>query len=397
MPKIPKPLTELEIKNLKPKEKSYKKCDGRGLYLFVEPSGRKYFALEYKSPADGKIKRMNLGDYPRFSLALARDERFKMEQKIRAGIDPKQEKLSDSRANFLTVAMRFLDLKAHRVAKSTLKRDKRLLELYILPHFAKRDITRITIVEVIEMLKKVEKNGELETLKRLYVLLNQIWKSAYFLTQNNIIASIDYSFTFKRAKKHNYPTLTAPKELKTLWESMEEYGGDLRTKYALKIALLTALRPYNVRAMKWKYINFDEKVAVFPAEDMKSKISFTLPLSRQVIELFSELRAFNFKGEYVFSSLLTPARCMSENTLNTALRRMGYSRDELVSHGFRASFSTICNENISVHGLHFDIIEKCLAHKGADKIRATYNRAHNLAEMRALMQWWADWLYGLAI
>ena len=135
MPKIPTPLTDREIRALKPKDKIYKKCDGRGLYIFVDPSGRKYFALEYKSPADNKIKRLNLGDFPEFSFAMAREERFKLKQKVRDGIDIKRESEINEQANFKKLAQRWLEIKAASVEPNTLYRDKRLLEMYVYPFF----------------------------------------------------------------------------------------------------------------------------------------------------------------------------------------------------------------------------------------------------------------------
>ena len=201
MPKIPKPLSDMEIRALKPKDKIYKKCDGKGLYIFVNPDGRKYFALEYKSPIDQKIKRINLGEYPKFTLAMARDERFKLEQKIRDGIDIKSKRQKDERANFKNIAEKWLNIKSSSVAQNTLNRDIRLLEMYIYPYFENQDIRDIKVDDVIAALKRIEAKGALEATKRAFSLLNQIWQSAYNVTQNNIIASINYKFTFKKAKE----------------------------------------------------------------------------------------------------------------------------------------------------------------------------------------------------
>ena len=196
MPKIPKPLSDMEIRALKPKDKIYKKCDGRGLYVFINPDGRKYFALEYKSPIDQKIKRINLGDYPRYTLAMARDERFKIEQKIRGGIDVKAKAKKDERANFKMIAQKWLDVKSASVTKQTLSRDVRLLETHIYPYFENLDIRDISVDDVIDVLKRVEGKGLLDGTRRLYSFLNQIWQSAYNITQNNIIATVNYKLTF---------------------------------------------------------------------------------------------------------------------------------------------------------------------------------------------------------
>lgn len=392
MPKIPKPLSDMEIRALKPKDKIYKKCDGRGLYVFINPDGRKYFALEYKSPIDQKIKRINLGDYPRYTLAMARDERFKMDQKIRDGIDIKIKTKRDEEANFKAIAQKWLDIKSTSVSQDTIEKSARRLERYIYPYFENLDIRDISVDDVIGVLKKVEEAGALETTKRVYSLLNQIWKSAYNIAPSNIIANINYKFTFKKAKDRNFATLTKKADIKALWQGCDEYNGDVRTKYALKLAILTALRPFNIRSMRWEYIDFEREIIKIPATDMKMRDEFTLPLSKQAANLLREYQGLRLGKIYLFSSLQSEDRYMSENTLNVALRRMGFSKDEIVSHGFRAMFSTICNEYIDEHGLNFDIIEKCLAHKGNNKIRNTYNHAGNLTQMRKLMQWWADFL-----
>jgi len=392
MPKIPKPLSDMEIRALKPKDKIYKKCDGKGLYVFINPDGRKYFALEYKSPIDQKIKRINLGEYPKFTLAMARDERFKLEQKIRDGIDIKSKRQKDEQANFKGIAEKWLNIKSSSVTHNTLNRDIRLLEMYIYPYFENQDIRDIKVDDVIAALKRIEAKGALEATKRAFSLLNQIWQSAYNVTQNNIIASINYKFTFKKAKEKNYATLTKKIDIKALWQGCDEYSGDVRTKYALKLAILTALRPFNIRSMRWEYIDFERELIKIPANDMKMGAEFILPLSTQAIRLLKEFKGFDLSKIYLFSALQSEDRYMSENTLNVALRRMGFGKDEIVSHGFRAMFSTICNEYIDEHGINFDIIEKCLAHKGNNKIRNTYNHAGNLTQMRKLMQWWADFL-----
>ena len=257
------------------------------------------------------------------------------------------------------------------------------------------DIRDIRVDDVIGVLKKVEEAGALETTKRIYSLLNQIWKSAYNIAPSNIIANINYKFTFKKAKDRNFATLTKKADIKALWQGCDEYNGDVRTKYALKLAILTALRPFNIRSMRWEYIDFEREIIKIPATDMKMRDEFTLPLSKQAVNLLIEYQGLRLGKIYLFSALQSDDRYMSENTLNVALRRMGFSKDEIVSHGFRAMFSTICNEYIDEHGLNFDIIEKCLAHKGNNKIRNTYNHAGNLTQMRKLMQWWADFLDSL--
>lgn len=394
MPRISKPLTDKEIKLLKPKEKIYKKGDGGGLYIFIEPSGRKYFALEYKSPIDKKIKRTNLGVYPEFTLAMAREERFKTQNKVRDGVDIKLEKIVDENSNFESLALRWLDIKAASVSADYIEKQKQLLNLHIFPKLRNKDIRSITTFEIIDVLKKVEKHGKYETVSRLFMLLNQIYKSAFFITPN-IMQNINYRYTFKTSKKVHYPAFTKLEDIKRLMISINEYSGDIKTKFALKFIMLTALRPYNVRHASWSEINFKDETMEIGIEKMKTKEPFCLPLAKQSIELLKELENYKFQGEYIFPSYTSKTRVMSENTLNTALRRMGYSKDEMVSHGFRSIFSTIANENTHLHGQHYDVIERCLAHKERNEVRASYNRANYINQMRILIQWWADFLDNL--
>lgn len=199
----------------------------------MSPDGRKYYILEYKSSTDNKIKRLNLGNFTEFSLAMAREERFKLEQKLRDGIDVKRESEINEQANFKKFAQRWLEIKAPSVEPNTLNRDKRLLEMYAYPFFENRCITDITVTEIIEILKKIEAKGSLEMTKRLYLLLNQIWQSAYYIAPHNVIASINYRFTFKKVKEKNYATLTKNADIKALWQSIDEYSGNVRTAFAL--------------------------------------------------------------------------------------------------------------------------------------------------------------------
>jgi DNA integration/recombination/inversion protein len=389
MPKTPKPLNDKEVKAYKPKEKRQKIADGNGLYLFIEPNSRKYFVFQYTSPIDKKRKMLVLGDYPKMTLKNARDEAFELLSSVKKGIDPRLKNTLDEEAKFKTLALKYLQIK--NISDRTLRGERRRLENHIFPYIGDRDIKTITEAEIIEVLRLLEKKNKLETLNRLFSLLNQIYKSASHITPN-IIQNINYRYTFKNNKTNNYPTLTSKKEINLLVENIKNYNGDIRTRYALKLSILTALRPMNVRMLKWGQVDLNNEVLKIEAKAMKTRNEFILPLAKQTVELLREFREFNFIGDYVFSSAHTSKRPMSENTVNFALRRMGYAKDEIVAHGFRAMFSTICNENIQNHGLNFDIIEKCLAHKDKNKIRSAYNRALNLKEMKKLMQWWADWL-----
>ncbi|ALV64614.1 tyrosine-type recombinase/integrase [Campylobacter fetus] len=388
MPKISKPLSDKEIKSLKSAEKPYRKSDGRNLFIKVLPSNKKFFELEYKSPTTLKMRRLSLGEYPLISLADARDKANELRKQIKNGIDPLEIKPKD-KFIFRDVALEFLDIKQ----TTNLQREKRRLEIYIFPFIGGMDIREIKATDIIDVLKRIEKMDKMETLSRVFMLLNQIYKSAAHIT-HNIIADINYRYIFKKQKKQNYPTITDPKEIRLLLQNIRGYKGSIQTKYALILSLYTAMRPFNIRNAKWDEIDFKNSLWVISANKMKMKRDFVLPLASQVINLLKEYRGI-VNNNFVFGSNIYKDRGMSENTINTALRRLGYEKNEIVAHGFRAMFSTQAHEHTSEHAQSSLIIERCLAHADANKIRAIYNRAENLNEMRILMQWWADFLDGL--
>lgn len=398
MPKINPPLTDKAIKGLKPSNKKYKKSDGKNLYIFVEPSGRKFFAFEYKSPITAKIRRIVLGEYPILSLATARERKIELLKQIEDGIDPKNQK-DEIVLNFKDVALEWMEIKASNVNKTTYDKELLRLEKHVFPYLGNRDITSIGALDIIDVLKKIEKSGIYETTNRVFMLLSQIYKYAVSTqkAKHNIIADINYQYTFKAAKVRNFPTLTKPDEIKGLLLGIDSYQGDIKTKVALKFAIYTAARPFNVRTARWDEINLKDQIWQISSQKMKMREYFEIPLSRQAIKLLNEYQEFAPKSNFLFPSVKSSVRCMSENTLNGALRRLGYTKDEIVSHGFRAMFSTVANENAHIHGFSVDVIERCLAHKEKNKVRDAYNRASYLSQMRRLMQWWADYLDQLGV
>lgn len=398
MPKINPPLTDTAIKNLKPKEKVYKKSDGQNLFIFIEPSGRKFFAFEYKSPLTLKIRRYALGNYPILTLAKARELKLKFQRQLQDGIDPMMAQNSSGAGNFEKVATDWIDKKSRAIEALTAKTQLRIAQKYLFPYIGRRDISGIKAAEIITVLQKIEESGAFATLKKAFQLCSQIWKFAVVSQKapHNIMADIEYKYTFKAVKAQNYPTLIRDNEIRALIQGINEYRGDYNTKIALKLGLYTAARSFNIRAAQWREFDFKKDIWSIDIKKMKQERDyFNLPMSSQVKELLLEHKKFCMDSDYLFYSPISKTKYMSENTLNVALRRMGYTKEELVFHGFRSMFSTVCNENIHLHGYSADIIEKCLAHKEANSVRAAYNRASSLNDMRGLMQWWADYLDGL--
>ena len=398
MPKINAPLTDTAIKSMKPRQKVYKKSDGQNLFIFVEPEGRKFFAFEYKSPLTLKMRRYALGNYPKLTLAKAREMRDELKRQISEGIDPMFEKNSNGRM-FEAIATEWIEKKASIIKEHTVNTQLRIAQKHLFPYVGKRDISGIKAVEIISVLKKIEETEAFATLKKAFQLCSQIWKFAVVNQKaaHNIIADIEYKYTFRTVKSQNYPTLIRDNDIRALIQGINEYHGDYKTKIALKLGIYTAARSFNIRAAQWSEFDLKKDIWNIDIKKMKQERDyFNLPISRQVKELLLEYKKFCIHSDYLFYSPVSKTKYMSENTLNVALRRMGYTKDEIVFHGFRSMFSTVCNENIHIHGYSPDIIEKCLAHKESNSVRAAYNRASNLTHMRGLMQWWADYLDGLA-
>lgn len=374
-----KPMTDKELKSLKPTDKIYRKsCSYCGLMVRVMPSGNKYFEFENKA---NKI-RLAIGEYGDISLNRAKEIAFDMLSRLKSG-----ENLKNSGVTFGDLADRLLEIKSATLAPSSIKRDRILLQKP--KKLLNMDISKITTLDIIEAIKEFE-NGS-DTPKRLFNLISQVYKSANHITRN-ITTDINYKYTFKSVSKQNYPTLTKDRDIKALMIAIDEYNGYIATKYALKLAIYSAVRPFNARSAHWDEIDLKSKIWTIPANKMKMKREFELPLSTSLVRILNEYKELQGWGGYLFKSLKSDLRPISENTLNTALRRMGYTKDELVSHGFRAMFSTLAHENLEAHKQSSEIIERCLAHQDKNSVRAVYNRSKQIEYMRKVMQWWGEYL-----
>ena len=256
------------------------------------------------------------------------------------------------------------------------------------------EVKRTDIIEILEALKTKKL---FETAQRTATLLNKIYKYAvtYEFTPHNIIADIELKTILGKREKKHYPTFTERKDIRGLLLAINDYSGDYTTKMALKLLPYVFVRSFNIRNAEWSEINFDSKLWVIPAEKMKTKTEFKLPLPHQAMEILKEVHKFSSHGQFVFPSGMYPTRALSDNTLISALRRMGYSKEEFVPHGFRAMFSTIAYEKANTEDGHRytgEVIEALLAHKETNKIKGAYNRAKYQEPMRGLIEWYADYL-----
>lgn len=404
------PLTDTEIKSAKSAEKDRTLSDGNGLQLLIKPDGRKIWEIRFT--VDGKAKKTTVGTYPTISLRDARAKRDELKGKALSGIDPieekreiKQQKQEEAKAKEIEVVRSlntfekvsrdfFITLtNEHEPRYYSLKLAR--LENHIFPYIGSMSMENVTRLQIIECLERLKADGKAETAKRTLNIINQVYRYAvtHEIVPHNITADIDKRYVIGKIESKNFPTITDPKEIGKLLNLIDEYHGEFTVKCALKLAILTAQRPYNIRFAEWNEFDLEKNEWSISAEKMKTKNPHVVPITKQLKAILEELAPHTQnQSRYLFPALTSNTRPISENTLNQALRRLGYSKEEIVSHGFRAMFSTIANEHISEHGYHTDVIERHLAHVEKNKVKGAYNRAEYMDERKGLAQWWADYL-----
>ena len=405
------PLTDTQIKKAKSKEKGYKLFDGDGLFLWISPTGGKLWRLKYMSPLSGKEKTYSIGKYPEVTLANARIDRKRLRQLVASGIDPSDEKQENKKSQIKTEIQKAdtfgkisEDFLKHKTKISDDYRDMQLrrLDRHIFPALKNTPISEISRTDIIDLIKIIESNGTLEMASRVFSLCNEIFRyaSANEKIPYNILQDIDKKSVFIQKEEKHFPVILDEKEIKTLLETLDNYEGDISTKYALQLLPHLAARPGNIRVAEWKEINFKKSQWIIPGKKMKIKVKYKgtdelqphiIPLSEQVMKIIKELRRHTSDSPYLFPGVLSRDMSMSDNTLSTAMNRLGY-KNRKKPHSFRAMFSTILHGKIEEHGFHSDIIERQLAHKEKNKVKAAYNHAEYLPQRKEMMQWWSDYL-----
>ena len=389
------PLTDTAIRNAKPKSKQYKLHDEKGLYLLVKESG-KYFRLDYRF--EGKRKTLALGVYPTVRLAEAREKRDDARKMIADGVDPNlQRKISkvisaeQTENTFEAVAREWFAKKSSVWEKSHATKILGRFELYIFPWLGNRSISQISAPELLSVLRRIEGKGFIETAHRAHQYCGQVFRYAIATGRAERDPAADLRGALTPTKHRSMATITRPDKIGALLRAIDGYDGTPVAKSALKLAPLVFVRPGELRHAEWSEIDFDRCEWRIPSEKMKMKQAHIVPLSRQSIEVLREIQPITGRGRYVFPSIRTNSRSMSENTILAALRRMGYEKNEMTGHGFRAMASTVLHEQ----GWPSDVIERQLAHSERNSIKAAYNHAQHLPERRRMMQAWADYLDSL--
>jgi integrase len=385
-------LKDTAIRNAKPKEKQYKLYDEKGLYLLVKKAG-KYFRFDYRYA--GKRKTLALGVYPGVKLAEARERRDNARKLLQNDIDPAQHRKEtkamrkDQAVNsFEAIAREWFTKNKHIWTESHSKTIIRRLELNIFPWLGTRPVAFISAPELLAVLRRIEDRGALETAHRVKQICGQVFRYAIATGRAERDPSADLRGALAPVKHGRMATITDPKKIGELLRAIDGYEGTLVAKCALKLAPLVFVRPGELRHAEWAEIDLDKAEWRIPAEKMKMKNPHIVPLSTQAVEILNEIQPITGMGRYVFPSVRTYSRPMSNNTVLAALRRMGYTKEEMSGHGFRAMASTVLHEQ----GWPSDIIERQLAHSERNSIKAAYNHAQHLPDRRRMMQAWADYL-----
>ena len=388
------PLSDAKIRTLKPKAKPYKAGDFDGLYLTVTPSGSRLWHLKYR--IDGREKRLSFGAYPDVSLADARKLKDQARATLAKGDDPGAAKQEQKRADrerrgvtFAAQADAFID-KARREGKAdaTMSKTEWLLDM-ARADFGTIPITDITSPVILACLRKVEAKGNYETAKRLRAEIGGVFRYAVA----NGVAETDPTYALRDALIRPTVTpraaITDPKALGDLLRAIDVFHGQVTTRIALQLMVLLVQRPGELRHAQWEEFDLEARIWTIPAPRMKMRRPHRVHLPDQAIDLIRELQALNSQSTYLFPSLRTLQRPMSENTLNAGLRRIGYTGEEMTAHGFRATFSTLANES----GLwNPDAIERQLAHIEANAVRRAYARGEHWEERMRMTDWWAGYL-----
>ena len=387
-------LTDTAIRNSKPKDKPYKVADAQGLYLLVNPTGSKLWRIKYR--IDGAERKLALGAYPEITLAEARAARDAARKQLDHSIDPnaakRQARIEASiRAGntFASVADELIEKKGREGrATATLEKQRWLLKL-LGQDFGKRPVADITPQELLHELKKHERRGRLETAKQLRAFAGQVFRYAAATARaERDPAQLLQGALISPTVKH-FAAITDTAQFGALLRAIDDYQGDPAVMYALKLTPHVFQRPGEIRQMEWAEVDFDKAVWTIPEIKMKMRQPHAVPLSKQAQVILREMRGLSGAGRYVFPSVRTKARPISDNTINAALRRMGYSKDQMTAHGFRTSASSLLNESGKWNP---DAIERALAHMVPGIIRRIYNQSAYWAERVEMAQWWSDYL-----
>jgi integrase len=394
------PLTALDVKQAKPAPKSRKLADGGGLYLLVNSNGSKWWRWDYR--VAGKRKTLSMGTYPETTLAEARDKHAVARKLLAQGIDPSDERQEAKRQQveakqaaadtFEAVTREWMAREHEKVAEVTANKNRWLFETFLFPEIGQLPLTTITPRLLLDALRKIEAAGKQETARRAKIKAGQVFRFAILEGKAENDPTTALRGAVKRVKHKHHAAITDPAKIGQLLRDIEGFTGQPVTHAALKFAPLVFVRPGELRGAEWS--EFDQEGAMWriPGSRMKMKVDHLVPLSTQAQAILRDLQLLTGQGRYAFPSLRGASRPMSENTVNIALRSLGYDGDTMTGHGFRAMASSRLNEM----GWDERAIERQLAHAEPNEVKGAYNYAAKyLEDRKRMMQAWADYLDSL--
>jgi integrase len=386
-------LNDTLIRSLKITGKAKKHFDGGGMYLFVTATGSKLWRMAYHY--DKKEKLLSFREYPTVSLKDARERREDAKRLLAQGIDPGAHKraivakrIAEQENSFKNVALEWYE---NQTGQFTAKHRGHIifrLNTYLLPAFGGVVISKLEPQDILAAIRPIEKKGLLETSHRLVQLVGQIMRYAVATGRAKHNIAADLRGALKPRREQHRATITDPERIGPLMRAIDSYPGYFPLCCALRLAPLVFVRPTELRAAEWSEFDLAAKEWRIPAERMKMRQQHIIPLSDQAVRILEELKPYSGGGKYLFPSVRTDDRPISDVTMLAALRRMGYEKHELCTHGFRSMASTLLNEL----GYNRDWIERQLAHGEKNEVRAAYNHAQYLPERRKMMQEWANYL-----
>ena len=392
-------LNDTKIRQAKPRERDYKLADFDGLYLLVRSTEAKLWRLAYRF--GGKQKSLALGAYPMVTLAEAREGRDIARKLIANGTDPslkrRLEKIAKAAGgnSFREVSEEFLEKRGREnLAQITLKKNRWLL-VPAYETFGDRPVGEVTAPELLHALRKFEVRGRYDSARRLRTVAGMVFRYAIATGRATRDISLDLRGALIIPKSKHRAAITKPAEVGALLRAIDGYTGQPTTRMALQLSALLFVRPGEMRHARWREFDFPEAVWRIPAETMKMDRPHRVPLAKQAIAILRDLQEITGQGEFLFHAITSVRRAMSENTLNSALRRLGYTKDEVTAHGFRTTASTLLNE---MGRWNKDAIERQLAHQEQDDVRRAYMHAAEFWPERVeMMQVWADFLDQLRV
>jgi integrase len=405
MARYTKPLTEAQIKSAKPKEKNYKLYDGGGLYLLVTIKGSKLWNAKYRF--EGKEKKASFGSYPIITLSQARQKLSALKRDIAIGIDPNKKKKENAQSNikvlFKDVVQEYLNFKSNEVSFSYYEKQKRRLEIYVLPEIGQKNIDDITKGEIVDLIKSIhlkkssvsKETPKYETSTIVFNLLNQIFRYAVYndLSSNMVMQTLDKTQLIPKYEEEHFKAVTDVDAFRKIMVLIDSYIGGESTRAALLFIAFTGLRSANVRGLRWEWIDFKKRVIVFPKEVMKIREEFRLPITKRTGDILEKMKNITGQRPYVFCSMVNKEKQLSENTLGYALKRMGIM--DHTPHGFRSAFSTIAHEKQKEHKFSSEVIESQLAHSIGSRVKKAYLRSDFLEERGELLVWWENFILGI--